>query len=308
MLPPRLFTGQFGDFEFRLLRIFRTVVDCGGFSLAEVELGMSKSAISKKMSDLEERLGLHLCDRGRSGFSLTEEGMAVYSSSAKLLASIEDFRADVNTLHEVVSGTLYLGFIDTIVTSKCEKLHDALREYSSHYPDVKLGLMTGSAAEINRSVQDRTIHLGVSTHNPDLENVLSWPLFSEDSYLYCGAGHPLFDNGAHATMEDLKRCRFVQHGYSDTEQASLSQIGARISANAHFTEDVLFLVLTGNFLGFLPGHYAAALVDDGLIKPVMADELVKQTEIELIVNKLSMENAMVARFVDIVERATRAPA
>ena len=65
---------QVSDFDIRLLRIFRSVVECGGFSAAETVLGIGRSAISQQMSDLEQRLGLRLCQRGRAGFSLTEEG------------------------------------------------------------------------------------------------------------------------------------------------------------------------------------------------------------------------------------------
>jgi len=65
---------QVSDFDIRLLRIFRSVVECGGFSAAETVLGIGRSAISQQMSDLEQRVGLRLCQRGRAGFSLTEEG------------------------------------------------------------------------------------------------------------------------------------------------------------------------------------------------------------------------------------------
>ena len=59
---------QVSDFDIRLLRIFRSVVECGGFSAAETVLGIGRSAISQQMSDLEQRLGLRLCQRGRAGF------------------------------------------------------------------------------------------------------------------------------------------------------------------------------------------------------------------------------------------------
>jgi hypothetical protein len=51
---------QVSDFDIRLLRIFRAVVECGGFSAAENVLGIGRSAISQQMSDLEQRLGLRL--------------------------------------------------------------------------------------------------------------------------------------------------------------------------------------------------------------------------------------------------------
>lgn len=63
--------GQMSDYDIRLVRIFKTVVECGGFTAAETTLGISRSAISQHMSDLESRLGFSLCQRGRGGFSLT---------------------------------------------------------------------------------------------------------------------------------------------------------------------------------------------------------------------------------------------
>lgn len=65
---------QVGDFEIRLLRLFKTVVECGSFTAAEGRLGITRSAISLHMNDLEKRLGMRLCQRGRAGFSLTDEG------------------------------------------------------------------------------------------------------------------------------------------------------------------------------------------------------------------------------------------
>ena len=76
---------QVSDFDIRLLRIFRSVVECGGFSAAETVLGIGRSAISQQMSDLEQRLGLRLCQRGRAGFSLTEVGPRGHHWRVRLL-------------------------------------------------------------------------------------------------------------------------------------------------------------------------------------------------------------------------------
>ena len=52
---------QVTDFDVRMLKIFRSVVECGGFSVAESVLGIGRSAISQQMTELEQRLGLRLC-------------------------------------------------------------------------------------------------------------------------------------------------------------------------------------------------------------------------------------------------------
>ena len=57
---PTSLSGQLADIDLKLLRVFKTVVECGGFSAAEVELNIGRSAISRQMSDLETRLDIHL--------------------------------------------------------------------------------------------------------------------------------------------------------------------------------------------------------------------------------------------------------
>lgn len=74
----RALLGQLSDMDLRLLRVFKAVVDCGGMSAAELELNISLSTISKHIKDLEQRLGLTLCQRGREGFAVTDEGLLIY--------------------------------------------------------------------------------------------------------------------------------------------------------------------------------------------------------------------------------------
>tara|TARA_Y100001960_G_scaffold15364_1_gene13926 strand:+ start:1558 stop:1914 length:357 start_codon:yes stop_codon:yes gene_type:complete len=96
--------GQIGDYEIKQLKIFKVVADCGGFSAAETELNISRSTISIHISNLESRLNLILCRRGRAGFALTEEGVVVYEATVKLLGELEDFRNTINHLDIQVIG------------------------------------------------------------------------------------------------------------------------------------------------------------------------------------------------------------
>ena len=73
--------GQLGDVDLRLLRVFKAVADCGGMAAAELELNIAISTISKHVKDLEQRLGLVLCRRGRGGFALTPEGRQLVGNS-----------------------------------------------------------------------------------------------------------------------------------------------------------------------------------------------------------------------------------
>ncbi len=72
MKPKKL--NQVTDIDIKLLKIFKKVCDCHSFTSAESILGISRSANSLNMSDLENRLVIRLCLRGRAGFALTDVG------------------------------------------------------------------------------------------------------------------------------------------------------------------------------------------------------------------------------------------
>src|SRR5581483_6920367 len=66
----RAILGQVSDLDLRLMRVFKAVVECGGMAAAELELNIGTSTVSRHVKDLETRLGLRLCRRGRGGFAL----------------------------------------------------------------------------------------------------------------------------------------------------------------------------------------------------------------------------------------------
>lgn len=154
-LPVRLFSGQVSDFDLKLLRTFRAVADCSGFSMAEIELGMTKSAISKQISDLESRLGARLCHRGRSGFALTPEGQFVYTASTKMFGALDGFRAELNSLQKQPAGVLHIGCIDTLVTRR-------------RSPLVKVPLLAGLESQQQESTGFPAVASAVARHSGHL--------------------------------------------------------------------------------------------------------------------------------------------
>lgn len=297
--PHRFFTGEIGDAEIKLLRVFRTVADCGGFSAAEIELGASKSAISKQMSDLETRLGMRLCNRGRSGFSLTPEGERAYAATSQLLASLEIFRSQINDTMASLTGTLHIGLVDTVVTQSKSLLHRAISAYCGKHKDVELRIISGSSAEIIRAVQEMRIHVGVTVLEAEHPDIAAIPLFEEASHLYCGAGHPLWPIAQGGVgVSDLSGRAFVQHGYSAAERSYVDRMNMSLKAVSHVTEGVLFLILSGHYLGFLPTHFAEIWEKRGEIRPILLDDAVKKTTLSAIANRKIAKSPLIGRFLE----------
>ena len=101
----RALLSSLSDIDIRLLRIFVTVTECGGFAASELELNIGRSTISKHIADLETRIGLILCNRGPAGFSLTEEGDQVLEATRRLLAHIDEFQSEIDNVHTTFKST-----------------------------------------------------------------------------------------------------------------------------------------------------------------------------------------------------------
>ncbi|MDP2244361.1 LysR family transcriptional regulator [Pseudomonas sp.] len=263
---------QVSDFDIRLLKLFRSVAECGGFSAAESVLGIGRSAISQQMSDLEQRLGLRLCQRGRAGFALTEEGREVYQSTQQLLAALESFRTEVNGLHQHLRGELNIGLTDNLVTVPHMRITNALARLKERGPDVRIHIRMTPPSEVEQGVLDGRLHIGVVPQAGALSGLDYQTLYDERSLLYCAVGHPLF----YVDDQQLEDPRLNdQDAIAPTfrlppEVQSHYQV-LNCTASASDREGMAFLILTGRFIGYLPDHYAAAWVQQGRLRALKAD-------------------------------------
>lgn len=259
-------TGQLSDIDLRLLRIFKTVVESGGFSAAEVSLNISRAAISAAMADLEVRLGLKLCHRGRSGFSMTDEGQQVYKYVLQLLASLENFKTQVNTLHANLSGELNIGITDNMVSMSEMRITNALAALKEAGPDVKINIRMIPPNEVEKGVLDGTLHVGMIPKIRTLSGLSYEPLYEEKLLMYCGKGHPLFNNDH--TELCLSDWDVVIPAYAQTPEVHALYADMKGAASATDREGIAFLLLTGQYLGYLPDHFARRWVDDGTMQAV----------------------------------------
>ncbi|MBT8092390.1 MAG: LysR family transcriptional regulator [Gammaproteobacteria bacterium] len=92
--------------KFEDLQAFVAVVEAGSFTAAADRLGVAKSAVSRRLASLEERLGVQLLRRTTRVLNLTETGRSFYEHSARILADVEEAEAAVQQEHGELSGTL----------------------------------------------------------------------------------------------------------------------------------------------------------------------------------------------------------
>lgn len=250
--------GNVMDHDLRLLRVFRAVVDCGGFAAAELELNINRSTISRHIKDLETRLGVTLCRRGRGGFALTTEGEEVHRSALRMLASVEAFRRDVSDLHREPSGSLALALFDKTVSNPGCRIDRALAAFDDVAPGVNLHIHVEPLNTIERGVIDGRFQVGVIPDHRPSSSLRYLSLFREQMVLYCGPGHPLYAlPDAEITPERVREHRYVGIGYHSPNMKISQQLGQTRHATAYDQEAVAHLLLSGRYVGYLPDHYVA---------------------------------------------------
>ncbi len=293
---------QVSDFDIRLLRIFRSVVECGGFSAAESVLGIGRSAISQQMSDLEQRLGLRLCQRGRAGFALTEEGREVYQSSLQLLSALESFRTEVNGLHLHLRGELNIGLTDNLVTLPHMRITHALSRLKERGPDVVINIRMTPPSEVEQGVLDGRVHVGVVPQTVALSGLEYQPLYDERSLLYCAVGHPLFyADDAQLSDARLNEQEAIAPTFRLPADIQAHYQALHCTASASDREGMAFLILTGRYIGYLPDHYATFWVQQGRLRALKPSKRFYDLSLATVTRKGRRPHLVLESFLEALE-------
>src|SRR3972149_9695010 len=155
---------QLDNIDTNLLRIFCTVVECGGFPPAQAELNISASALSTKMAALETRLGMRLCQRGRIGFRLTDKGKCVFAAVQQLFSAHDDFQAEIGTLRGKLLGKLHIGIMDNTITNPKARIHQTIARFMRRDHAVHITLDTSEPAMLERGLLDGKLHIGIAAY------------------------------------------------------------------------------------------------------------------------------------------------
>ena len=268
------------DFDLKLLRIFRAVVQAQGLAPAQENLGLSLSTISIKLKQLEERLGFTLCERGRKGFALTSEGERIYQSLGPLFDSIMGFREVIADVRGNLTGDLHLGFVDALATYDKLRFDEVLRRYADVAPDVRLHFDIRSPQELYQGLVENRYHVIVTPVEPERDSINADSLFTEVQSLYCGRQHALFDEtdpvAIRAAVESAIFCDKNYEGPS-----MLGHHDSRVGPSVGHMESASMLILSGRYLGYLPIHYAETWVRAGLMRELLPTEYAYVTQFYL---------------------------
>lgn len=288
----------------RLLQVFTTVAKHQGYARAQQELNLTLSAISNYMSELEEKLGFVLCQRGRSGFALTPKGEAFLQQSLNLLSSLENFERYTASLNGEQSGTLRLGVIDATVTDPALPIADAIGRFSDRFPLVHIHLQIKSPHALLQGILDNELDVAVGSFPLQGNSVIAHPLYREQHWLYCSDRHELFAE-PRLTVTHVSQMRIATRSYWNT--SDLGRRGFKQSiATVDSMEAQLLLILSGKYIGYLPEHYALPWVQNRRLRALLPTDYGYQAPFSLIFRRGRSKEPLIRAMRDLLRTAAKA--
>ena len=287
--------------DLKLLRIFATIVEAGGFAAAQSDLNLSLSTISSYVTALETRLGFTLCKRGRSGFALTAEGQVVFDEAHRIFKSIAQYETKMRALRDKLSGTLTIGLTDNTITDPgTRRFEKTIARFIERAPDVTLNVETLPPNDLLREVVTDNIQIGICSFPKTVLGLRYIPLYTEIHRFYCGSAHPLFARpDPEIDIDEIRRYRLI--GRKPWLGRDLKEFAiARPHATVSDMEAEARLILSGAYLGYLPEHYARQFVDDGRMRMIQRDQFTVKVTFQAYFDDSKQTDPITKLFLDML--------
>jgi len=178
---------------------FDSIAKCKSLKKASEELGLSQPAVTQSLNKLEKNLGVQLCVRSRTSFSLTEAGKKLFQVSQELKSALTNYESFLSDGSEF-DGLLNIGVIDNFQNKAFE---DAIRKTIRAFPKMKLSLQVYTANEIQALVSSGEVDLGLGIFNRKMEHLTYRTIGTETIGHYISKNHPLWSKRS-LQVDDLK--------------------------------------------------------------------------------------------------------
>lgn len=262
--------GRAENIDLKLISKYISVVEHGGFTQAQESLNIALSSISTYMQELETKLGFKLCNRGRGGFSLTNDGETVYLEAKKMFNAINTFDDNISILNKKLMGELNLGILDNSTMTPSARIPTVIHEFTTLHPDVNINIQVLSSEKIMSNIINGSLDLGVCISVEEASKLRTLIKFPVTVDLYCGCSSYLFEKSA-VTPDDLKNIRYAKGCFSPSKKHESSLKLPTFSASSYLSEGLAFLIMSGRYVGFLPRQYAKNWVDNDELKALSTE-------------------------------------
>jgi len=251
------------------IEIFVKVVDAGSFSAAARALGVSKSHTSKRVSQLEDRLGARLLQRTTRRLTLTEAGRLFYDRCARVLDELSEAEQVITELSTSPRGTLRMAVPMSFGVRFVAPL---VADFTADFPEIDVDVQHSDArVDLLADEFDLAIRIGQLSDSSMVARKVS----EVDVYI-CASPDYLAKHGTPETPRDLRDHQCLIYTESampgvwslgNGETAQTVHVSGPIRSNSGDT--IMQACVRGQGIAMVPDFLAAEFIRDGRLVTIM---------------------------------------
>ncbi len=288
--------GQLHPSDITLLRAFRSICESGGIAAAAERQNISASTLSTQLMQLENRLELKLCKRGRGGFAVLPQGEIVLKLAKKTFDEMQFFVHEVSKLNNSLVGELRIGIVDNTISNPHFDLSFNIRKFREQFPNVKIFVDTCPPEKLENAVVNRKYDLGIGAKHRQHAYLEYRSLLKEAQVICCGREHPFYKiPDCELKMEKLRDSEWVVDEYRFPSNFPVVTSPHQLTYVSSI-EAGLHLILSGFYIGTLPTHFANNWIRKNKLRVLMESELSHQLEFFAFYNSNRKNTAIISRF------------
>jgi DNA-binding transcriptional LysR family regulator len=193
--------------RFVALTVFASVVEQGSFARAAERLGMSTSAVSRRVAELEAHLSARLLNRTTRRLSLTESGRAFHERCVQLLADLGEAEEAVTAATIAPRGTLRL---TCSISFGVRHLAPALADFQARHPQLRFDVELSDRAV---DIVDEGIDLAIRIGSLGSQSLIARKI-GVSALLCCAAPAYLARHGTPSTPAELAKHACLSYEYA----------------------------------------------------------------------------------------------
>lgn len=265
---------------FKQLRAFESVYRRRKLAAAADELGITQSAISVLIRQIEETLNTSLFDRTTRSLVPTKAAEDAYAIAERILQDVTNLGSNFRNLTEGNSGRVHL---TATPATALTLLPDTVRRFARRYPNIRLIVDDCAPAQFLPYILNERAEFGLGTPPPDESDFNSQELLSDSLQLVCTSNHPLSRERVvkWADLDGTALIVFRNSGYGIRRliDESLMRAGAvpKVTHEAGFLETATWMVEAGLGVAILPAALARLQAHRSLIVKPLVNPTVTRT-------------------------------
>ncbi len=240
----------------RRLRVFKLVVDLGGFNAAAGKLGIAQPSVGAHVKALERLVGQALLVRHRGARPrLTEAGRVFYDMAAEIIRLSDEASLRLASLKSKQTSEIVIAAHRDLAVSFLPR---QLGLFSKKYPRSRVVTRIGTIEDVLALVESGAVQLGILLSAGPVRGLGSEIIGHESLHLVVGKTHPLArakgiaaeQLGAHAFVTGLRHSRYFQ--MVDHALRFIGMSDYRIALELQESTSVREAALHGQYIACLP--------------------------------------------------------